>query len=95
MGSTGVSWTDFTHNPWWGCHRVSPGCRDCFADFTTKFRGFPGLWHKNGPRRMLSDNLWAQPRKWNRQTELRRELFKVFSGTMADVFEDHPQVMAA
>lgn len=31
MGSkTGISWTDSTWNPWRGCHKVSPGCANCY-----------------------------------------------------------------
>ncbi len=27
---TGIAWTDHTWNPWQGCHKVSPGCRECY-----------------------------------------------------------------
>jgi len=27
---TGIGWTDKTWNPWHGCHRVSPGCDNCY-----------------------------------------------------------------
>lgn len=29
---TGISWTQETWNPWYGCKRVSPGCLNCYAD---------------------------------------------------------------
>ena len=25
-----IEWTDATWNPWYGCLKVSPGCRDCY-----------------------------------------------------------------
>jgi protein gp37 len=25
-----IEWTDATWNPWYGCTKVSPGCRDCY-----------------------------------------------------------------
>lgn len=28
--TTAISWTDATWNPWRGCHRVSPGCLNCY-----------------------------------------------------------------
>jgi len=28
--TTGIEWTDATWNPWYGCHKVSQGCKNCF-----------------------------------------------------------------
>jgi len=28
--NTGILWTDNTWNPWQGCHKVSPGCLNCY-----------------------------------------------------------------
>lgn len=28
--TTGIEWTDFTWNPWHGCHKISPGCKFCY-----------------------------------------------------------------
>ncbi len=28
--NTGILWTDNTWNPWQGCHKVSPGCMNCY-----------------------------------------------------------------
>ena len=28
--STGIEWTDATWNPWYGCHKVSQGCKRCY-----------------------------------------------------------------
>lgn len=30
--TTGIEWTDATWNPWYGCRKVSPGCRGCYAE---------------------------------------------------------------
>ena len=33
MGAnTKIEWCDFTFNPWWGCTKVSDGCKNCYAD---------------------------------------------------------------
>ncbi len=29
---TGIEWCDHTFNPWTGCTKVSPGCRNCYAE---------------------------------------------------------------
>lgn len=35
--TTGISWTDKTWNPWHGCHKISPGCKNCYM-FSDKAR---------------------------------------------------------
>jgi protein gp37 len=90
--TTAIEWTDHTFNPWWGCARVSPACRFCYADGLAKRYGHE-LWRRKGPRRMLSDANWAKPLKWNREAEQAGVPAKVFCASMADVFEDHPQVV--
>lgn len=89
--TTAIEWTDHTFNPWWGCARVSPACRFCYADRDARRYGME-LWRRHGPRRMLSDANWAKPLKWNRDAERAGVPAKVFCASMADVFEDHPQV---
>lgn len=89
--NTKIEWTDATFNPWWGCVRVSPACRNCYADSTASRWGH-NVWRKNGPRRMMSDANWAKPIKWNRDAEKTGVPTLVFCASMADVFEDHPDV---
>jgi protein gp37 len=92
---TGIGWTDHTHNPWWGCSRVSPACRSCYADTLAQRWGMADLWHRRGPRRMLSDATWARPLRWNRDAAAAGRPARVFCASMADVFEDHPDVVGA
>jgi protein gp37 len=28
--NSGIEWTDHTWNPWYGCHKVSQGCKNCY-----------------------------------------------------------------
>ena len=30
--NTGIEWTDATWNPVTGCNKVSPGCKNCYAE---------------------------------------------------------------
>ena len=30
MGKTLIAWTDYSWNPWRGCHKVSQGCKNCY-----------------------------------------------------------------
>ena len=90
MGAkTGISWTDSTFNIAWGCEKVSPGCKNCYAEtFSNRVGG--NLWGPNSDRRTFGVKHWGDPIRWNAAAEkfgLRR---KVFTSSMSDVFEDHP-----
>lgn len=84
-----IDWCDHSFNPWWGCARVSPACRSCYAASWANRYGYD-VWRRKGPRRMLSDNHWKQPLRWNRAAEKTGRPALVFCASMADVFEIHP-----
>lgn len=92
--NTGISWAHHTFNPWWGCMQVSPACRFCYAKRDSARYGF-NAWGSKGTRRLLSDNTWNNPVKWNRAAARSGEQARVFCASMADVFEDHPAVVDA
>jgi protein gp37 len=84
---TGISWTEHTFNPWWGCTKVSPGCDNCYAETLDKRWGEPH-WGKGVPRRVMSDAYWREPLKWNAMAEGRGVQETVFCASMADVMDD-------
>lgn len=88
-----IEWTHHTFNPWWGCQKVSDGCTNCYALTLSKRYGYD-VWGpaKTTPRRMMSEAYWKQPLKWNRAAQATGVRARVFCASMADVFEDHPQV---
>lgn len=95
MGATtGISWTDRTFNPWWGCAHVSPGCVHCYAETFAKRTGHD-VWGAKGHRRTFGPNHWAEPLRWNAHAESAGVRERVFCASMADVFEDHPAVTEA
>lgn len=92
MGAeTAIAWTDHTFNPWIGCARVSPGCQHCYAEQWAKRSGLVE-WGTNAARRRTSEINWRKPIAWNHaaRTLGRREL--VFCASLADVFEDRPEL---
>jgi len=91
---TKVEWADHTFNAWWGCAKVSGGCANCYAKALAKRTG-QDVWGLGKPRRLLSDNNWRQPIKWNAEAKRLGIRYRVFSGSMCDVFELHPDVEAA
>ena len=82
-----IEWTHHTFNPWWGCTKISPGCKYCYAETWAKRIG-RALWGAKAPRRLLSDDYWRQPFAWNREAARDGERRRVFCASMADVFED-------
>ncbi len=91
MGATTeIRWTDSTFNPWWGCARVSEACQHCYAESWAKRFGVE--WGKTAERRVFGDKHWNEPLRWNRQAEQAGTRRLVFCASMADVFEDHPEL---
>jgi protein gp37 len=84
--NSSIEWTHHTFNPWWGCVKVSPACKNCYAETWAKRVGL-GLWGASAPRRFFSDAHWNEPIKWNREAQREGERRRVFCASMADVFE--------
>lgn len=90
--NSGIQWTTHTFNPWEGCEKVSPGCKFCYAEARDKRFTGGKHWGPAGARRRTSVSNWNQPVRWNRLAgkEQRRE--RVFCASLADVFEDRPEL---
>lgn len=93
-GGTRISWADYTFNPWRGCVKKSPACRFCYAERDTARWG-GNFWGKNAPRVIASDSTWAKPRRWNRDAAEAGVPYRVFSGSLCDVFEDRDDLADA
>lgn len=85
-----IEWTDHTFNPWWGCQKVSEGCKHCYAEvLDNRYNHEKPHWGPGSDRRPMSEAHWKQPIKWNAAAEKARKPAKVFCASMADVFEGH------
>lgn len=93
MENSKIEWTDHTANFWWGCMKVSPGCQHCYAE-TWASRWGKQIW---GPasttEREYKKAAWVDVPKWNAQAKAEGVRRRVFVQSMADFFEDHPQVL--
>lgn len=89
--NSAIEWTDHTFNPWWGCIKVSQGCKNCYAE-TLSSRYGHDVWGPTNKRRTFGENHWLEPIKWNKSAELQNVRMRVFCASMADVFEDNPGV---
>jgi len=78
--SSSIEWTDATWNPIRGCEKISPGCRNCYAErFAERFRGVPGHPYEQGfdlrmvPEKLLAPLAWKRPKM-------------IFVNSMSDLF---------
>lgn len=95
--TTKIAWCDHTFNPWMGCVKVSDGCKHCYAETLLSRRGSAygnrlPLWGpaKTATRQVTSASYWRKPHGWNRDADRAGVRRRVFSGSLCDVFEDHP-----
>lgn len=87
-----IEWTHHTFNPWWGCVKVSPACDHCYAEAWAKRVG-SAVWGPEAPRRFFTDTHWKEPLKWNREATEEGVRRRVFCASMADVFENRPDLI--
>jgi len=92
--ATDISWTDHTFNPWWGCMKVSAGCEHCYA-LTLATRWGHNIWGpaKTTARRLFGERHWTEPYAWDAAAQAAGARRRVFCASMADVFEEHPQLI--
>lgn len=83
-----IEWTHHTFNPWWGCDKVSPGCKNCYAEALAKRFG-QSVWGRASPRRFFGDKHWREPLRWDSAAARSGERHLVFCASMADAFERH------
>jgi protein gp37 len=81
-----IEWTDATWNPVRGCTKVSPGCKNCYAEtFAERFRGVPGHPFEQGFDLRLVPASLQLPSTWKKGR-------LVFVNSMSDLFhEDVPE----
>ncbi len=78
--NSSIEWTDSTWNPVTGCTKISPGCKNCYAEtFAERWRGIPGHPYEQGfdlrlwPDRLTLPLVWKEPRM-------------IFVNSMSDLF---------
>lgn len=92
MGETTIiAWTSHSWNLAWGCLKISPGCKNCYAD-TLSSRYGHSVWGPDTDRRVFGQKHWDEPLKWNAAAEKAGEHRRVFCSSMCDNFEDHPTI---
>lgn len=77
-----IEWTDATWNPTTGCSKVSPGCKNCYAEaLANRLKRMGNPKYKNGFKFTVHPDALDLPLKW---TEPR----KIFVNSMSDLFHE-------
>ena len=59
-----IAWTDHTWNPWQGCRKVSPGCKNCYMFREKKrWKQDPTNIHRSGNITFFAPLAWEEPAK--------------------------------
>lgn len=92
--NTAINWCHHTANFWWGCQKVSEGCKNCYAETLSRRYG-KSIW---GPPattvREKKKAVWGDIWKWDAEAKAAGERRRVFVSSMSDFLEDHPMVEA-
>lgn len=90
MENSLIEWTTHTFNPWWGCMKVSEGCKNCYAAaLDNRWNGNDPHWGPNSERKPMSEEYWKKLAKWNTAAKLGGRVDKVFVASMADWAESN------
>ena len=83
MGAkSAIEWTESTWNPVTGCTKVSPGCKNCYAERMAKRLHAIGMpSYANGFAVTMHDRALNLPRQWKRPA-------LIFVNSMSDLFHE-------
>jgi len=80
--STTIEWTEATWNPVTGCSKISPGCKNCYAErMSYRIRAMGLHKYRNGFDVTLHPSTLQDPMKW-------RKPRMVFVNSMSDLFHE-------
>jgi protein gp37 len=89
---TSIGWCDGTFNPWSGCSECSPGCHNCYARTVSlqnpQVLGVWGREGEGGTRVVRASAAWEDVLKAQRKAKQTGKRYRMFCGSMMDVFED-------
>lgn len=90
--NTKIEWADDTFNPWIGCTKVAPECKNCYAETRMDKRLKKVKWGPNDTRVLTSAANWKKPLQWDKAAAAAGVKRRVFCASLADVFEENMAV---
>ncbi|MCK9401397.1 MAG: phage Gp37/Gp68 family protein [Bacteroidales bacterium] len=83
MSQSKIEWTEMTWNPVTGCTKVSPGCRNCYAEvMSRRLKAMGQEKYKNGFKLTLHPDTLSEPYTWKKSKV-------VFVNSMSDLFHQN------
>jgi len=80
--NSSIEWTDATWNPVTGCTKISPGCKNCYAErLALRLREMGSARYENGFRLTLHPDALHLPLRWTKPK-------MIFVNSMSDLFHD-------
>ena len=77
-----IEWTEATWNPLTGCTKVSPGCKNCYAErMSERLRAMGQPNYANGFKLTLHEHMIETPLSWKKPQ-------RIFVNSMSDLFQD-------
>ncbi len=82
MAESKIEWTDATWNPTTGCNKISPGCKNCYAERMSKrLQAMNVDKYKNGFQLTLHEDTLTAPLTWKKPKT-------IFVNSMSDLFHE-------
>ncbi|HMO79909.1 MAG TPA: phage Gp37/Gp68 family protein [Pyrinomonadaceae bacterium] len=79
-GKSSIEWTESTWNPVTGCNKISPGCKNCYAERLAKrLKAMGQANYRNGFKLTLQPQMLELPLKWKKPQT-------IFVNSMSDLF---------
>lgn len=85
MAQSTIEWTESTWNPVTGCTKISPGCKNCYAErMANRLQAMNQVNYANGFELTLQEHMLERPLQWKKSQF-------IFVNSMSDLFhEDVP-----
>ncbi len=81
IGSS-IEWTEATWNPLTGCTKISPGCKNCYAErMALRLQAMGQPNYANGFALALHEHMIDVPLRWKKPR-------RIFVNSMSDLFQD-------
>ena len=80
MAKSAIEWTESTWNPLTGCTKISPGCKNCYAERMAKrLKAMGQSNYRNGFKLTLHEHVLEYPLRWKKPQ-------MIFVNSMSDLF---------
>jgi len=81
-GKSSIEWTESTWNPITGCNKISPGCKNCYAEkMSHRLKAMGQQNYRNDFELSIHEHVFEYPLKWKKPQT-------IFVNSMSDLFHE-------